>query len=497
MVVTNCVLLPFWVSDVLHRESRYLQQLLTVAVHDSTQLPSQQVPSSLQALLTDVPGSCVFWQDVHYGDERNETSCRQGMVSLFTQSDKARIGSPSPAAYSLPNLLASHYLYVVMPPSSPNGSDAAIGIPLASILHSLWNKERVILVYMLVNAIVLTAVVFFRLLKNYIVPVDRMVQAAEAYRSDDLQMFAFDRPTNELGHLAGSIQAMVRRIEEEKEKLSEALRELAETNTRLRENQQEMIRAEKLAAVGRLAAGLAHEIGNPLGVVQGYVQLMGMEDCSSTERLDYVHKALQELERVDQLIRQLLDHARIRPGEPTRFDVHQLLVETVESLELQPFFAGIRLHLDLEAGERQILAEYNQLRQVIVNCLLNAADAVKARYHGKGGEIVIDTIVHEPEPHHDQPGQLEIRIVDNGIGIAEHQLELVFDPFFTTKEPGAGTGLGLSVSLSLIEAMGGRMQLESKADEGTVMHIFLPMISMKNDESSHDYPEATRWPQVS
>ena len=334
MLVTNFVILPFWAGDILSRETKHLQQLLANVQPAGSQGTRRPLPQVLQSLLADATGSCVVWGGANYPQVQLQSVCQQGLEPLVAAAGKTGVAQSSLSTLSLAELLSSGYCSVAVPVKLEDASSgvAAVGVPLSHILRPLWNKEQIIAVYLIFNAFILAAFAFFRLLKAYVLPVDKMVQAAEEYRSDGLQAFLVERPANELGHLAGSIQAMVQRIEADKEKLARAVAELGQKNALLRDNQREMIRAEKLASVGRLAAGLAHEIGNPLGVVQGYLQLLGMDDCLEDERVEYTAKALRELERVDGLIRRLLDYARSGQGDPVRFDVHDMLGEIVEDL---------------------------------------------------------------------------------------------------------------------------------------------------------------------
>lgn len=475
MLVTNFVMLPFWAGDILARECRHLQRLLA-AVPTSTVRDGQiPLPPSLQSLLTDIPTGCVAYANAFHSGRHSEPACGLGLapiVAVATETGRVQTSLPS---LSLAELFNSRYLYVAVPIAPPDALPqvAAAGVPLSHFMQSLWSKEKIVAAYLVFNAFILAALAFFRLLKSYVQPVDRMVRAAENYRSDGLHAFLAERPTNELGQLAGSIQAMVQRIEADREKLAKAVEELGRKNALLKENQREMVRAEKLASVGRLSAGLAHEIGNPLGVAQGYLQLLSMRDCQDHERVEYAEKAFRELERVDGLIRRLLDYARTGQGKPERFDLHDLLGEIVEDLQVQPFLKDIRLDLACHAKQSEVCVDREQLRQVLLNCVLNAADAIKASDNCGCGVIAMasDANRFKEKGRH----MLRVTLTDNGTGIPAELLDTVFDPFFTTKEPGAGTGLGLSVSLALIEAMGGRMEMRSANGEGTTVLILLPL----------------------
>ena len=316
-LLTNLVVLPFWISDAQVREAGLLRRLLDAG---ATAVPPSEttLPAMLRQWLADQRGSCLLHTDTLHSATTNPI-CATTLRPLVEAA--ARSGAPQvqPAPLTPTSLLAPRYLAVAVPILAPDNQPAAIGaaVPLARVLQPVWRKERVILVYLLVNALVLAVVVFFRLFQSHVRPIDRMVEAAENYRGEGLDTVWPTAPTNALGRLAGSIQSMVARIEADRERLAAAVGELAEKNRQLLANQEEMVRAEKLASVGRLAAGLAHEIGNPLGVVQGYVQLLAMEGLAAPERADYAAKGLAELARVDRLIRQLLDHARAGRGRQT------------------------------------------------------------------------------------------------------------------------------------------------------------------------------------
>jgi len=472
MAVTNFVILPFWVGDVLVREGRSLQRFLVAASSAAGEHDPQSPPAAVQSFLNDNPEACIYWQGTFYPrHSANLAPCQQELPPLLSAAERSKTVQSSSAAITLPDLVGVGHLYVALP-DTPFGVVAA-GMPLAQALGPLWAKERVIAVYLAFNAIILIALAFFRFLRAYVLPIDRMVESVENYQGDGLRTLLTGKSTNELGQLSRSIEAMVARIEADKEKLTQAVGELAAKNRLLHDNQAEMIRTEKLASVGRLAAGLAHEIGNPLSVAQGYVQLLGMGQCAEQDRDEYLAKTLQELQRMDTLIRRLLDYARSGQGVATRVDAHVALAGIVEDLATQPFLKGIQLECRLQAQRCEVLADGEQLRQIILNCVLNAADAIDAAGRRSIGQITVATAQGTASDAGHSP--LHITIADNGTGIPDALFGAVFDPFFTTKEPGAGTGLGLSVSLALVESMGGRMEAHSREGEGTTMLIALPM----------------------
>ena len=243
-LLTNLVVLPFWISDAQVREAGLLRRLLDAGATASTP-GAADPPAMLRQWLAEQPGSCLLHTNTLHPASANPI-CAQTLRPLVEAA--ARSGSPQvqPAPLTPTSLLAPRYLAVAVPIITNGGQPTAIGaaVPLARVLQPVWRKERVILVYLLVNALVLAAVVFFRLFQSHVRPIDRMVEAAENYRGEGLDTVWPTAPTNALGRLAGSIQAMVARIEADRERLAAAVGELAEKNRQLLANQEEMVRAE-------------------------------------------------------------------------------------------------------------------------------------------------------------------------------------------------------------------------------------------------------------
>ncbi|MCP4344473.1 MAG: hypothetical protein GY795_02980 [Desulfobacterales bacterium] len=277
--------------------------------------------------------------------------------------------------------------------------------------------------------------------------------------------------------MSKSLNRMLQRISDDKEALQVTVQSLKKANADLRQAQKDIIRAEKLASVGRLSAGIAHEIGNPISIVIGYLELMKQNDISDDEKNEFVVRAENEINRINIIIRQLLDFSRPSKEERQSVSVHEIINDVVNVFKFQPVMTGIELTLNLNAENDTVTADPNQLRQVFLNLMLNAADAILSDQENTNGELIIRTRVDSDQET--SARVLKIECIDNGPGIPDENLSNIFDPFYTTKEPGKGTGLGLSVSFTIIESTGGKIKALSEKGKGTNMLIYLPLGSEK------------------
>ena len=277
--------------------------------------------------------------------------------------------------------------------------------------------------------------------------------------------------------LSKSLNSMTRRITEDKKKLQDAVYRLEKANTELNKAQEEIIRAEKLASVGRLSSGIAHEIGNPIGIIMGYLELLKQSDIQTQDKLDYILRTEKEIHRMDTVIRQLLDISRPSVVDSIVVSIHDVIDDIADVLNVQPLMKNIELTLSLEAEYDQVWADSNQLRQVFLNLAINAADAIAADRKAKQGKLAIMSKVNATNlvPKKAETKSIEIYFIDNGPGIPRAILDNIFDPFFTTKAPGKGTGLGLYVCFMIVDSMGGNIQAHSTEGEGTTMIITLPL----------------------
>ncbi len=374
-------------------------------------------------------------------------------------------------ALSLLGMTDNVVLVAVPAPSCNNIQAIAVKVHVPSILRSLRDKQSAILVYLLVNTIVLSTLWFFRVRKMVIIPLGKLVEMSEKYGISSSQIIGSTKQKNEFGQLADALKAMFARIEEDKEKLTHTVNSLEEANKKILENQNNLIEAEKFAAVGRLSTGLAHEIGNPLGIIQGYIELLGNDDVSEEDRRQYSSRAEKELSRVTLLIQQLLELARKKSGGKSSTRVLPVIHELIEMFAQQKSTRHIAFQTSCDDFPEKVQCSEAELHQVLLNCMLNSVDAINEQ-NIENGEIHISCKLLEE----DSAKSVQIVIEDNGSGIDQKDISSIFDPFFTTKPIGHGTGLGLSVSRSIIENCGGTIRLQSEKHSGTSVIILLPVL---------------------
>jgi signal transduction histidine kinase len=370
---------------------------------------------------------------------------------------------------------------IISLPLFQNG-DAVAGIsivlPLEGIYKSLRHSQKIFLIYIFINTAILAFAGIYRLTKIYFQPLARLASRAEDYRDDDEEfIFTVRKADNELNTLSKALNSMLRRISADKEMLRSTVMSLEKANLELKRAQEEIIRAEKLASVGRLSAGIAHEIGNPIGIVMGYLDLIKQKDVPEAERNEYIGRTEKEIERINVIIRQLLEISRPSKSNLGAVRVHELIDDITDVLNVQPLMSNIELQRSLNAENDIVRADPNQLRQVFLNLIINAADAVSSLGNNVNGLLKIITGLQTDSQKNGPPecSILKIMFIDNGPGIPDESIGNIFDPFFTTKEPGKGTGLGLSVSFMIVEGLGGKMTVNSEVGEGTTMIIYLPL----------------------
>ena len=306
------------------------------------------------------------------------------------------------------------------------------------------------------------------------VPLRDLESGAKRLSSGDLEQLIPVRSADEFGQLATSFNAMTTALRNSQEELREwgrTLEQKVEKRTReLRIAEAEAARGEKLASVGLLAAGIAHELNNPLTGILTFSSLIrkNLPDGSAdAEDLDLV---IRETKRCAAIIKRLLDFAREKTPEKKFTDINQVILGTARLVERPANLRDIEIAMDLDPDLPPVWADADQITQVIMNMLVNAQHAIEEK-----GSITVRSRRVQKAPGAEPVTMVELSIIDTGCGIPKKNLKRIFDPFFTSKEVGKGTGLGLSVSHGIVSAHGGMIEVESEVGEGTTFRIFLPL----------------------
>lgn len=353
-------------------------------------------------------------------------------------------------------------------------------MPLSGIYADLRKTQPILLGYVLINVIILTAYGVYTISKITVKPIKGLLERAESYSDEDDIFFNTDRADNdEFSQLTRALNRMLLKISSSKKALQATVRSLETANMNLKSAQQEIINAEKLASVGRLSAGIAHEIGNPIAIIIGYLDLLKQADTTDSERIDYIHRTEKEVNKVNSIIKQMLELSRPSTGDLKATSIHDIIQEVIQVAPFHPILSNLNIQLDFRINSDIVYADPSLLRQVVLNLMVNAADAVEAKNAPrKDGFLKIQTTMARKNNRQNSSDRkfIEISFIDNGIGIIRDQIDQIFDPFFTTKEPGKGTGLGLSVCYMIIRALKGDIQAESDPESNlTRITLRLPL----------------------
>lgn len=270
---------------------------------------------------------------------------------------------------------------------------------------------------------------------------------------------------DEIGQLAHSFNEMIREVKKSRDRLeefAETLEQKVEERTEeLRKAEAQLVQSTKLAAIGQLAGGVAHEINNPLGGILGFAQLLIREKDESDPIVSDLKRIEESALRCKKIVENLLSFSRMSKGFRQLVDANLALKETLSLIDHQLGLAEIEVSTEFFPGKLNVQADRHQLQQVFLNMILNAKDAMP-----EGGDLAISTNLFK--------GKVTIKFSDSGSGISKANLSKIFDPFFTTKEVGRGTGLGLSVSYGIVQDYEGDIQVESEVGKGTTFTVFLP-----------------------
>ena len=377
----------------------------------------------------------------------------RGLSLTAARGDLLRVGETHGPRSAKVTLESGETLSLWLTPLDPE-SDS----PLARLLR----------LYLMVTGLLIVALTYVLLTRLIVRPVENLTRASEQLAEGARAAQVPVAGAAELARLSVSFNRMAAELRKQKSALEERLSELLRTTRELGETRDQLVRSEKLASVGRLSAGIAHEIGNPLAAITGLVELLQMGGLSASEHVEFLARIRGETERIHRIIRELLDYSRTRPSESSTLsygNVAEVIDEAVKLIAPQKDLRHVTIERRIHDEQPLVRAPAHELTQIVLNLLLNAADAV-----GGEGAILIDL---KREGDH-----LLLSISDSGPGIPEALLSRVFDPFFTTKPPGKGTGLGLAVCMSLVERFGGKLWAENVKSGGARFNLALPAAAL-------------------
>jgi signal transduction histidine kinase len=350
-----------------------------------------------------------------------------------------------------------------------------VGVATSLLALAIAPERGVAFIVILVALEVAIFVLYGRSLVGRLVlrPLARVMETADAVADGDLAARAPDAATRDFATLAERLNRMT---------------------DRLLDAQSQLVRSEKLASIGRLAAGVAHEVGNPLGAAGTYLEVLRRRgaDQEVTEGMS------RELERLDRIVRSLLDYARPQEDPLVPVDPARIVRGAFELLRAQGAFRAVRAESDVGLHVPEIMGRAHVLEQTLVNLLLNAVDATPP-----GGSIIIGARRWAYEPRQTplkrsddpsyatfprvverRPGRVEFAagqpgsllfVADSGPGVAAEDREKIFEPFYTTKDPGHGTGLGLAIVARSVHEMGGVVWVDNAREGGAAFKMFFPI----------------------
>jgi signal transduction histidine kinase len=314
---------------------------------------------------------------------------------------------------------------------------------------------RMVGLYMLLVALALLVLVYFLLTRLVVQPLDALSLSARRVAAGNLRLEVPAKGPAELIDVGASLSEMTLRLREEEEQLRHKVAELEKATADLRAAQDQLVRSERLASVGRLAAGLAHEVGNPLAALMGLQDLLIDGGLDRDEERDFLARMRRETERIHRILRDLLDFARPTARSTDREEhpgsLRDAIDEVLRLLRPQPAMREISIEVSLEDGLPAVQLGHERLVQVLLNLVGNAGDAA-----GPGGHIWLTA--------RREGSEVRLDVDDDGPGIDPAIAPQLFEPFVTTKDVGKGTGLGLAVCRGLVEGAGGSIHAGSRPD---------------------------------
>ena len=419
-----------------------------VSCHQSNQ-PLKSVPDDKRWKIVETAGGHRVLGSMHA--IRNEPSCSSASCHEHPQNQSV-LGIVD-VAYSLDEMdesMRSHAIYV-------------IGISVGFII-----------LFALTLGVLLQRLIYL--------PLKDLATGAERVSSGELDHAIPVRSSDEFGRVAGSFNHMTTALDESRREMEQLVQTLelkvAQRTQELLAAKAEVAQGEKLASIGVLASGIAHELNNPLTGVLTFTSLMRKKAPEGSEDAEDLDLVIRETKRCASIIKRLLDFAREKVPVKGFYNLNQVIEDTVRFVERPASLQQIEISMAFDPVLPQVWGDADLIKQVILNLLVNAQQAIEGK-----GNITVQTRSHVDSAMADGTvvPTVEVVVTDTGCGIPQANLQRIFDPFFTSKEVGKGTGLGLSVSYGIVKAHGGRISVESVVGVGTTFRVCLPVTPPSNE----------------
>lgn len=406
-------------------------------------------------------------------------SAEKGFAALLVVDDRGtplcRIGDPPPPDAEIAGALERGkggfhlsadrrflHRYLTITDRGKAIGAARLTLSLGAEQERLQGSRHLFLAYFVLDFLLLLVVGSSLLSRTVVLPIRKLLAVTRRIAAGDLEETVHVPGSTEIAELSDSFNMMVLSLRQKRGEVEEKVASLNRANAELIEARNEAVRSEKMASVGLLAAGMAHEIGTPLAAIMGYTGILSEELADDPEKSDYLSRITVESRRIDRIVRGLLDYARPRKPALEEVALLPLMEKTVELLDAQGALKLLEVSVEAELDLPCVTADPYQLEQLLINLIMNARDAMehggalKLRGRREGSEVLLE-------------------VIDNGSGMAPEQAARVFDPFFTTKEPGKGTGLGLAIAARIAESFGGRIAVESQLGVGSRFVLTIPI----------------------
>jgi two-component system NtrC family sensor kinase len=347
-------------------------------------------------------------------------------------------------------------------------------LSLALLDEALFKQGLALTAYVFIFIIAASTALGIILYKIVSKPVSELAHGMGNVASGNFDYVVPVKSVDELGVLANTFNSMIKDIKaarDQRELWTLTLEsEIAKQTEEIQKTYANLAQTEKLASLGRMAAGVAHEINNPLTGVVTFAHLMLKRSQPNSQDAEDLNIIIEQTERCAKIIKNLLSFARATPSEKGKVAVNEVLSRTIYMVKNQEKFLNIDFNVNMDKSALISIGDASQFQQICLNMLINAADAMNER-----GTITITTrkITVNNKPF------VEIEFTDTGCGIKEEDMPKLFEPFFTTKPVDKGTGLGLSVSHGIVKHAGGDIKVKSTAGKGTSFFIRLPLLEEK------------------